>query len=99
MFVNNYLLPQGKTYGRLYLQAIVTLLDVSSSCAENATFEEVSVLLEALKSSNGMVRNASLRGLEAMKNLLPQFKDDVQIAPVIKKQIWILKFDTVEGNR
>lgn len=61
---------------------------------------EIRVLLEALRSSVQVVRDAALRALSEMKSaIITVIEDHFDETFYISKQIWITKFDIVEENR
>lgn len=89
-----------ETTGRIQSQTEVILLDVAKASADTATLVEIKVLIEALRSSVQVVRDAGLRGLYAMKNSMPTYGDNYTDEVFnIARQIYITRFDVDSENR
>ncbi|KAJ8966633.1 hypothetical protein NQ314_003400 [Rhamnusium bicolor] len=92
------------TSGRVQSQCEACLLEVAGcisgqpGCAK-ATAAEIDVLLGALQSPTGVVRDAALRGLTIIVSSLPTYDTNYEYALKVNKRIWIARFDENEENR
>ena len=90
-----------QTEGTVQQTAVKCLIDTAAAASGDtgcatAGDQEVAKLLSALYSDTDAVRDAALRGLQAMVNILPQMSAQL---PQLVRRVWVLRCDTSPENR
>ena len=73
-----------------FVSKTVSCVAGDAGCAR-AGDDEVSTLLSALYSDTDAVRDAALRGLLALVNILPQLSNQL---PLLTRRTWVLRCDS-----
>lgn len=89
--------------GRIQTQAASAILDVAKSNSgedfyANGERRDIECLLNALQSNLEVVRDAALRSLTIMINIILEFEDG-EFNLYLKQRLWIAKHDISEENR
>ena len=90
-----------QTEGTVQQTAVKCLIDTAGAASGDAGCaragdEEVSALLAALYSDTDAVRDAALRGLQAIVKIMPQLSEQL---PQLVRRVWVLRCDTSPENR
>ena len=90
-----------QTEGTAQQTAVKCLIDTAGAASGEAGCaragdEEVSTLLAALYSDTDAVRDAALRGLQAIVKIMPQLSEQL---PQLVRRVWVLRCDTSPENR
>lgn len=86
-------------------EAIITLLEIAKSCAENNCVSEVdqneiNVLLCSLENNSETIRNVALQALKILcRSITLECQNDNLFGQNVTKRIWISKFDVSQINR